>query len=243
MPSFQAAASKTLQPVTVPEAASRSAVVVKISSRSSRAHGLDEPVHTAGGAKAALPVSTVGKEVELHERDAELDTLREYKAGRDKWLSNRKVWEAELAKLPETEHTREFLTAQEAFHDLISKVLQKARLKAKNVPHDCPSCKHHWEDADPRLESEFKDVPDEAPVAVLSLQEIAQADKALGFADRRAELLALINEADAIQVDTEEQGPIILAIEAARKAYAAAETARANQARLVDLEAAHRSRM
>lgn len=234
---FQAAANKVLQPVTVPELHPEAPLLSKYQAEAVERTALMNQYTLLSSQKAVVPVSTVGEEVKLHERDAELDTLREYKTGRDKWLSNRKLWEAELARLPETEHTREFLTAQEAVHDLISKVLQKARLKAKNVPHDCPACKHHWEDADPRLESEFKDVPDEAPVAVLSLQEIAQADKALGFAARRTELLALVNEADAVQVDTEEQGPTILAIEAARKAYAAAEVSRANQARLVELDA------
>lgn len=234
---FQAAANKVLQPVTVPELHPEAPLLSKYQAEAVERTALMNQYTLLSAQKAALPVSTIGEEVKLHERDAELDTLREYKTGRDKWLSNRKLWEAELARLPETEHTREFLTAQEAVHDLISKVLQKARLKAKNVPHDCPACKHHWEDADPRLESEFKDVPDEEPIAVLSLQEIAQADKALGFADRIAELKQLLYIAPEVTIDMQDYAPVITAIEAARKAYAAAEVSRANQARLVELDA------
>lgn len=39
----------------------------------------------------------------------------------------------------------------------------KQKLKLKAVPHDCPKCHHHWEEEDPRLATEYKDVPDECP--------------------------------------------------------------------------------
>lgn len=234
---FQAAASKVLYPVEVPELHPEAAELSKYQAEAELRTTLMNQYTLLSAQKATIPVSTVGEEVKLHERDAELDTLREYKAGRDKWLNDRKLWEAELAKLPETELALGYLMEQEDLHMQVTRVQQKLKLKEKNVPHDCPACKHHWEDADPRLATEFAQVPDVPPVPELSMEAIAVAHKALAVEDRVAELKKLINEADAVQVDTEEQGPTIAAIEAARKAYAAAEVSRANQARLVDLEA------
>lgn len=234
---FQAAANKVLQPVTVPELHPEAPLLSKYQAEAVERTALMNQYTLLSAQKAVIPISTVGEEVKLHERDAELDTLREYKAGRDKWLSDRKVWEAELARLPEMKYTLDYLISQEDLHMQVTRVQQKLKLKEQNVPHDCPACKHHWEDADPRLATEFAQVPDVPPVPELSMQQIASARMVLNSAMRVAQLVELINEADAVQVDTEEQGPTILAIEAARKAYAAAETARANQARLVDLDA------
>jgi exonuclease SbcC len=152
-------------------------------------------------------------------------------------IANQAEWQSEFARLPVTEYTLDYLIKQEDQHTLVTRVEQKLKLKAKNVPHDCPACKHHWEEADPRLETEFAQVPDVAPIPALTMQQIASARLALNSADRHAELLKKIADADTQIQGTVEHAPLINSIEVSRKAYAAAETARANQARLVDLEA------
>jgi exonuclease SbcC len=75
--------------------------------------------------------------------------------------------------------TQDEIHDHEYQNDLISKWNQKVALKKKNVPHDCPACKHHWEDEDPRLKTEFADVPDTLPEGGLSPVLLAAAKKNL----------------------------------------------------------------
>lgn len=234
---FQAAANKVLQPVTVPELHPEAPLLSKYQAEAVERTALMNQYTLLSSQKAVVPVSTVGEEVKLHERDADLDYLRNQKVSRDLLIANQAEWHSEFARLPVTEYTLDYLIGQEDQHMLVTRVEQKLKLKANNVPHDCPACKHHWEDADPRLATEFAQVPDVAPVPALTMQQIASARVALNSADHHVELLKKIADADTQIQGTFEHAPLINSIEVARKAYAAAETARANQARLVDLDA------
>lgn len=234
---FQAAANKVLKPVTVPELHVETPNLAMYQQEVERRTALMSQYTLLAGQKAAIPVAAVSEEVARHERHNDLEYLRNQKIIRDRLTQDQTNWRAEFQRLPATEHTLGYLIEQEDLHLQVTRVQQKLKLKEKNVPHDCPACKHHWEDADPRLETEFKQVPDVAPVPALTMQQIASARLALNHADRRNELLKLIADADTNLQGTPDHTALIQEIVASEKAYAAAETARANQARLVELDA------
>ncbi len=186
--------------------------------------------------QSAIPAAKTLGEVKLHERDAEMETLREeYQVV---WTQTQSLlmYQRELT-IPEALYTAEQLDAVDANNLLLKRWTEKKKLQSENVPHDCPACAHHWEDEDPRVKSEYADVPDDYAgwFSPLTDKQIEQARTLLLQQPRRLELLSLIEDltakmANAVSLPMTER--LIKDIEAARVKFAAAEVDRTNARKL-----------
>lgn len=128
----------------------------------------------------------------------------------------------------------------EAMHDKnaeIDRWEQKQKLKAKNVPHDCPKCNHHWEDEDPRLHTEYGDVPNECTGIHTPLVVITQHNKNRSNYENAVEIEKRL-EVLRSQVSTYDGDMLeanIKRISNTRAAFHASQVAVANEERRIDL--------
>lgn len=135
--------------------------------------------------------------------------------------------------------TEEESAAAIALNTAIERWVDKMKLKKTAVPHDCPKCNHHWEDADPRLLTEFKDVPDQRPygektaynVIALHQQGRTNLEHRLVHLERIEEI-----EAELKVLYKEKLAENIARIEATRKAYQESNVERANAVRRIEME-------
>ncbi len=190
--------------------------------------------------QSAIPASNTLEEVKLHERDAELDTLRT--TYQDHWVQNQNLalLNKELAGIPEATHTAENLAEIDRKNLAYQRWHEKKQLLNKNVPHDCPACAHHWEDEDPRVKAEYADVSDERPDSTHFGRKYDFERAALLQQPRRLKLIELIVESTKVVVEEQhlknlEQ--LIKDIEEARTKFAAAEVDRVNAKKLASLKA------
>ncbi len=64
------------------------------------------------------------------------------------------------------------IDAYTARNALVDRWEERQKLIQKRVPHDCPKCQHHWDDEDPRIATDYADVPEEKPQRQFSPQEL-----------------------------------------------------------------------
>lgn len=146
-----------------------------------------------------------------------------------------------LAKYKWTEPvmSREEIEAYRARNVLVDRWEAKQALIKKAVPHDCPKCHHHWEDADPRIESEYGDVPNEKPQRQYTatqldrhMEDLLAKEAATPIALHLIELKKQMDELNApaavARVD---------AIQVTRASYQNMQYERKNQAQRQELEA------
>lgn len=187
----------------------------------------------------AIPEATGAMAVRLHEQDAQLESFKETSRGRQRLSHELQLLKAEEVLIPATKFTRVELTSFETQHDLIKRWSEKQKLIAKRVPHDCPACQHHWDDEDPRIKSEYGEVPDIRPEdPQLTLRQIATEDALLGKQLRKLELQESIKFKQAILDAGTDIEPVVVQIEAARRAYADAEVERSNRVKKDELKVA-----
>ena len=164
----------------------------------------------AEGDLAKFPEQTGWVDVELDPDDSRLEEYQEL-AARRKLLSERL---SDLGPAPvwDQEKVDRYLAAK----TLERRWVEKQNLVLKSVPHDCPACHHHWEDEDPRIKSEYGDVPDEQPVIVNVTD--AQLKEAQQRLDREPRRTALLKELNEIPVNADDIAKRILRARAAIKA-------------------------
>ncbi len=177
----------------------------------------------------AIPAFKEVGEVKLHAEDSQLDVYRTEEAERLRLGQNRSNIAAEKVRLRLPVHTLVELAKAEAANIMHDRWKQKQVMIANRVPHDCPACQHHWDDEDPRLKTEFADVPDDEPVMTLTTKQVADEKALLPNVDRVDELNKQIDALDEQGRKFTPRYEVIIAIEAARKAYAAAEQDRASK--------------
>lgn len=175
----------------------------------------------------------------LHERDSEYDTLVARRKQAERIQAEIEVNERGLTKYKWTEPvlSPDEIAVYEARHKLVDRFMQKQQLLAKNVPHDCPKCQHHWEDEDPRVKAEFGDVtenpgyglpPTELQKARLNRQAYEHGSPI------QKHIESLYNDLAPLMV--EETVRLINEIESTRKMYQASQKARDDNKRREDLE-------
>ncbi len=85
----------------------------------------------------------------------------------------------------------------EAYTDrntLVDRWEQKQALINKRVPHDCPKCNHHWDDEDPRITTEYADVPEEMPKRDYTYGELIKAENELKAKEAATPIMLHIEE-------------------------------------------------
>lgn len=147
-----------------------------------------------------------------------------------------KVLEGQISKLADSAWTAEQITEAANRLTLISRWNEKQKLIAAKVPHDCPACKHHWEDADPRLATEFADVPDEKPVEIANLKMIQLREQHRQEFMQREKLQKQINDALQALAVMPNHKEDVQRIQATRQAFQKSEVERSNQERKKQLQ-------
>jgi DNA repair exonuclease SbcCD ATPase subunit len=100
--------------------------------------------------------------------------------------------------------SREEIQAYAARNVLVDRWDARQALIKKRVPHDCPKCQHHWDDEDPRIKTEYGDVPEARPDRqytegdlVNALDELQAKEAATPIIKRIEELKQQIEELNA----------------------------------------------
>lgn len=179
--------------------------------------------------KNAIPAFKEVGEVKLHIDDAYLDSMQASEVERLRLLQNVTNMEAEQSRIRTPSRNAEELAKAEAANTLHDRWKQKQSMIANRVPHDCPKCSHHWDDEDPRLKTEFADVPDEEPVMTLTTKQVNDEKALLPNIERVIEMGRQILAEATKAALIEDVSETINAIKAARTAYAAAEQDRARK--------------
>lgn len=169
--------------------------------------------------------------------DLELDNYEQEQIVRQKHLTRMELLSKQVLEIPEALFSSETVDAFEAQQQLETRWKEKQKLLANNVPHDCPKCKHHWEDVDPRVESEYVDVPVERPDVIHSATATARFRKELADQAVKESLQPGLEEATAAFELCTDRSEDIKRIKATREAVSASEVGIANQQRVNHLNA------
>lgn len=147
-----------------------------------------------------------------------------------------KVLSGQISKLADSAWTAEQIMEAANRLTLISRWEVKQNLIAAKVPHDCPACKHHWEDADPRLATEFADVPDEKPEEIANLKTIKLREQHRQEFLQREKLQKQIDDAQRALNEMPDHKDDVYRIQMTRQAFQKCEVARSNQERKKQLQ-------
>lgn len=187
----------------------------------------------------AIPVYNGKIVTELEPDDAQFDQYMADLKALEKLDTEIAVNRRGLDKYKWTEPvlTWEEIEAYKVRNTLVDRWEAKMRLKAKNVPHDCPKCQHHWEDEDPRLKTEFADVSDECPGERTQLVVLVEAEKNRSnyesWTPLKAHLDTLVR--DSLKYDGPKLEADIKRIGTTRAAIQESRFAQANEERRQDL--------
>lgn len=187
------------------------------------------------GQKNALPPITSQVVTVLHPADAQLEEYEGIMQERQKLTQNLINLTSERDRLQVPAQTLVVLAEAEATSALHKRWKEKQALILKRVPHDCPKCEHHWEDEDPRIKTEYSNVPDAEPKVVFQDSYIKSQKDLLPNIDKIAQLDNQRIEQGALLAALTDHSHTVTAIKAARVAHAKAEKDRATQAQLDDL--------
>lgn len=127
----------------------------------------------------------------------------------------------------------------ESFKTYEANVLLRDRLRENKVPHDCPACNHHWEDADPRL-AELEAMPVVEPAKYTATQ-LDDHERALKIDAEAAKLREEIDQMAASLELIGDPSTMLAGIQMYRRQHAEyqqAVTAFANYAKYDELTAA-----
>lgn len=134
--------------------------------------------------------------------------------------------------------TLEQIEVSEAINKMADRWDARQALIKKRVPHDCPACAHHWEDEDPRIKSDYADVPEDRPLRKHSEGDLAEARRQIkAKADAQPFIEAGIKaEAELKALDNATAAARLAAITATRKAFNDSQVAVAAAARRTEIE-------
>lgn len=165
--------SKPIEPLLDDNDQWREAYVVE----TERRKVVSTEMYVLGAELARLPTAPVTMVTKLEQDDGNMRAYLDFISDAERLDTEISVNERGLLRHKWTEPviSMEQVEAYSARNKLVDRWEQKAKLRAKNVPHDCPKCQHHWEDEDPRIKSEFGDVPDERPEVLMSQSNIDAA--------------------------------------------------------------------
>lgn len=128
-------------------------------------------------------------EAQLEPDDDQLDEYRRRAQARAELTARKNALVAEWQRIPEAIYTREQLSAFEATHNMRRRWNEKDALVKKGLAYHCENCQHDGHMIDPRVATEYGDVPAELPAEPeLGMMGIAAADRILENQPRRKEL-------------------------------------------------------
>lgn len=177
-------------------------------------------------------------DVKLAEDDDKLEEYRISERNRFEFLTQKKVYDAELARFVEPAYTREQLTAMEVTHHIRDRWHLREELINKGLHYHCENCQHDGMMVDPRVKTEFDGIPEERPEApALTMQQIAVQDRLIKEWSRKQDLDARVFEVDRSLYLMDDRSAAIKAIEAARVAVAANAANKVKHEREAELDA------
>lgn len=186
---------------------------------------------------ASTPVLVEVKHIELEKDDARLEEYRELHEKCVALSTSIGLYEKTISRIPLPEYTLEQLDAFDAQTLLLERWTKRQYLMEKGVAYHCGECGHEGHMHDPRVESEYGDVPEQRPYPAL-VKDTAPHRRVLEQQEARlraeAELSKLQKQYD--EACASQPTARILAIMAAREALAANANALRNKERYAALQ-------
>lgn len=160
-------------------------------------------------------------ETKLADDDAMLDQYRTEQTARVQAQAQYNALAQQFKAIPFTNFTTERLDEFEAQNKLANRWLDKQALLAAGIGYHCDKCGHDGHMHDPRVESEFADVPEKDPgFAPLGASQIAKERALVARQQERADLERRMFETEEFLTANPDRSERIRAIENARRAVA-----------------------